>query len=76
MEAFFVKSFQSYDEFYKQFVEWQDNHFQYITVNKSEKLSAKLYSESTVSQFKYERIRFHCHHSKQKIQILQTNTNI
>ena len=75
MEAFFHKTFQSYDDFYKQFIEWQDNNFQYITVNKSDKLSTKMYSEATILQFKYEKIRFHCHHSKSTIKISITIHN-
>ena len=47
MDAFFLKNFQSYDDFLNEFIEWQDTNFQFITVYKSEKLQDTLDKAST-----------------------------
>ena len=57
MENFFNQNFSSYEEFN----EWQDSNFQFITINKCDKL--KLGTDDTKTRFKYEKVRFHCHHS-------------
>jgi len=61
MEAFFLKTFNSYEEFKKQFLEWQDKYFQLITIDKSTKLN-KLHSENVRNSFVYDRVIFKCKH--------------
>ena len=61
MEAFFLKTFNSYEEFKKQFFEWQDKYFQIITIEKSTKLN-KLHSENVRNSFVYDRVIFKCKH--------------
>ena len=61
METFFLKTFNSYEEFKKQFFEWQDKYFQIITIEKSTKLN-KLHSENVRNIFVYERVNFKCKH--------------
>jgi len=61
MENFFNQIFSSYEEFNKKFIEWQDANFQLITINKCDKF--KQGTDEFKTRFKYERVRFHCHHS-------------
>ena len=60
MEDLFLRKFNSYKDFKKQFIEWQDQNFQLITVSKSDKLNPKLFCEATVARFEYERVFFQC----------------
>ena len=62
MEDLFLRKFNSYKDFKKQFIEWQDQNFQLITVSKSDKLNPKLFCEATVAGFEYERVFFQCKH--------------
>ena len=62
MEDLFLRKFNSYKDFKKQFIEWQDQNFQLITISKSDKLNPKLFSEATVARFEYERVIFQCKH--------------
>jgi len=61
MENFFNQIFSSYEEFNEKFIEWQDANFQLITINKCDKF--KQGTDEFKTRFKYERVRFHCHHS-------------
>jgi hypothetical protein len=62
MEDLFLRKFNSYKDFKKQFIEWQDQNFQLITIRKSDKLNPKLFSEATLARFEYERVFFQCKH--------------
>ena len=62
MEDLFLRKFNSYKDFKKQFIEWQDQNFQLITISKSDKLNPKLFCEATVARFEYERVFFQCKH--------------
>ena len=61
MENFFNQIFSSYEEFNEKFIEWQDANFQLITINKCDKF--KQGTDEFKTRFKYERVRFHFHHS-------------
>ena len=50
MKDLFLRKFNSYKDFKKQFIEWQDQNFQLITISKSDKLKA---TEATVARFEY-----------------------
>ena len=67
MDAFFLKQFKSYKDFHEEFLKWQDENFQYITIEKSDKLNALLFSGNVKSQFVYERVKFKCRHDEFKI---------
>ena len=61
MENIFNQLFSSYEEFNDKFIEWQKANFQFITINKCDKF--KQGTDEFKTRFKYERVRFHCHHS-------------
>ena len=71
MEAFFTKSFDRWDDFHKNFIEYCDWYYQPVRIRSSNSIRE---SDTRCKQFKHYSVVYICHHHGQHKQVLVDNS--